>query len=242
MAKPVTERVMADDRYIVWLDIDNTLYTRSSRIAELMIERIHAYFLSMGFTDDDAHELHSKYYTQYGLALRGLMKHHNIDALDFDKKCDGSLPLEDILKPDPKVRKLIEDIDRSKARVWALTNAYSTHANRVLRVLNLSDLIEEIFYCDYSSPDFSCKPEPSFYAQALSTAGVTDPSKCLFVDDNLNNVRAAKSCGWGHCVLYSEREEDHSMSEHPKVEGVDAVIGNLQELRELWKQVFQVVP
>ena len=48
------------------------------------------------------------------------------DALDFDDKCDGSLPLEDMISPDPSVRKLFQDIDRSKARVWALTNAYKT--------------------------------------------------------------------------------------------------------------------
>jgi pyrimidine and pyridine-specific 5'-nucleotidase len=46
------------------------------------------------------------------------------DPLDFDRECDASLPLEDMLKPDPSVRKLLEDIDRKKARVWALTNAY----------------------------------------------------------------------------------------------------------------------
>ena len=48
------------------------------------------------------------------------------DTLDFDDRCDGSLPLETMLKPDPLQRKLLEDIDRSKARVWALTNAYVT--------------------------------------------------------------------------------------------------------------------
>jgi len=233
-----TNGTAADDRYIVWLDIDNTLYPRSTRIADLMGQRIHAYFLSMGFAEDEAHSLHLKYYTQYGLALRGLMKHHNIDALDFDKKCDGSLPLESILKPDPKVRKLIEDIDRSKARVWALTNAYSTHAHRVLHSLQLADLIEGVFFCDYSAPNFSCKPEAAFYEQAMATAHVSDPSKCLFVDDNLNNIKAAKKMGWGSSVLYSEREEGHTLGEHPKVDGVDAVVGQLDELREVWKQVF----
>ena len=49
-----------------------------------------------------------------------------IDPLDFDEKCDASLPLETMLSPDPRVRKLLEDIDRSKCRVWALTNAYRT--------------------------------------------------------------------------------------------------------------------
>ncbi|KZO94862.1 pyrimidine 5-nucleotidase [Calocera viscosa TUFC12733] len=227
-----------DDRYIVWLDIDNTLYPRSTRIAELMGERIHEYFLSLGFEENDARELHLKYYTQYGLALRGLMKHHDIDAQDFDRRCDGSLPLETILKPDPKVRKLIQDIDRSKARVWALTNAYSTHAKRVLHILQLDDLIEGVFFCDYAEPNFSCKPEREFYDEAMRVAGVTDASKCLFVDDNLNNVKAAKSLGWGCSVLYSEREEGHTMKEHPQVEGVDVVIGRLEELRQVWKHVF----
>lgn len=31
-----------------------------------------------------------------------------------------------MIHPDPALRKLLQDIDRSKARVWALTNAYHT--------------------------------------------------------------------------------------------------------------------
>jgi len=54
----------------------------------------------------------------------GLSQMCSLDALDFDRKCDGSLPLEDMISYNPAVRKIFEDIDRSKARVWALTNAY----------------------------------------------------------------------------------------------------------------------
>jgi pyrimidine and pyridine-specific 5'-nucleotidase len=57
--------------------------------------------------------------------LRGLSL-FPADPLDFDEKCDASLPLETMLSPDPRIRKLLEDIDRSKCRVWALTNAYRT--------------------------------------------------------------------------------------------------------------------
>ena len=46
------------------------------------------------------------------------------DPLDFDRKCDQSLPLEEMIHYKPSLRKLFEDIDRSKTRVWALTNAY----------------------------------------------------------------------------------------------------------------------
>jgi len=119
--------------------------------------------VTLGLPDDEAHELHIRYYTQYGLALRGLMKHHGIDGLEFNRKCDGDLPLEDMLKPDAAVRQLLQDIDRTKSTVWGLTNAYSTHARRVLRILQLEDQIEGLVFCDYAQHDFACKPEPEFY-------------------------------------------------------------------------------
>ena len=50
-----------DDRAIVWLDIDNTLYKKSTRIAELMGERIRAYFIGMGLSEEEAEMLHSRY-------------------------------------------------------------------------------------------------------------------------------------------------------------------------------------
>ncbi|THH32936.1 hypothetical protein EUX98_g1271 [Antrodiella citrinella] len=152
-----------DDRYVVWLDIDNTLYSASSNISHTMGKLIHAYFVAMGWSDEEASELHHKYYTEYGLALRGLVRHHQVDPLDFDRKCDGALPLESMIKPDPALRQLLQDIDRSKARVWALTNAYRSHAQRVLSILGVEDQIEGLVYCDYSMPNFACKPEPEFF-------------------------------------------------------------------------------
>jgi len=113
-----------------------------------------------------------------------------------------------MLSPDPRVRKLLEDIDRSKCRVWALTNAYRTHAERVLRILELRDQIEGVVFCDYEekSEDFICKPEPAFYHKAMDQAGVRDPTKCLFVDDSLTNVESAKHVGWIRSVHFRERD------------------------------------
>ncbi|KAI0081720.1 pyrimidine 5-nucleotidase [Panus rudis PR-1116 ss-1] len=236
-----------DDRYIIWLDIDNTLYSASSKISQEMGKRIHAYFVELGFPDDEATELHHKYYTQYGLALRGLVRHHHVDPLDFDRKCDGSLPLEEMIKPDPGLRKLLEDIDRSKARVWALTNAYRNHAYRVLKILKVEDLIEGVVYCDYAEPNFSCKPEQQFFENAMKKAGITDPSKCLFVDDSRTNVNAAYNLGWGSCVHFCEQGME--VVEGGKVKeisnnGVELppgikVISRLEELRSVWPYVFK---
>ncbi|KAG2141787.1 pyrimidine 5-nucleotidase [Suillus bovinus] len=236
-----------DPRSIVWFDIDNTLYSASAKISQAMAQRIHAYFVDLGLDEDEASELHHAYYTQYGLALRGLMRHHDIDPMDFDQKCDGTLPLDDLIKPDPRLRKLFQDLDRTKVRVWALTNAYKNHAQRVLKILNLEDQIEGLVYCDYQQIGFTCKPEPDYYHNAMKEANVSDPSKCYFIDDSQRNVTSAKELGWGHCVHFCEvgmeimdggktkqlvrNTNDNDPESIPQ-------ITDLEELRTLWSEIF----
>lgn len=241
-----------------------------------MMKRIRTYFIELGHTEEEAERLHSAYYRQYGLAIRGLVKHHEIDPMDFNERCDASLPLEDLLKPDPAIRQLLMDIDRSKVKVWAATNAYISHAERVLKILNLRDLIEDIVFCDYQDPAFTCKPEPEYYEMAMTKIGLSpddpaDRAKCFFIDDSLSNVRAAKTIGWGSCVWFREqlspearahlvsgdeaatqsalRAPSGSYAEQLKqsleagdgaeTEGVDAVISNLHQLRNIWPQIFK---
>lgn len=51
-----------------------TPYSRWSYIAELV-----DYFVNnLGLDEDEAATLHRGYYTKYGLALRGLMRHHGV--------------------------------------------------------------------------------------------------------------------------------------------------------------------
>jgi len=246
----MSEAIPTDDRAIVWFDIDNTLYSASCRISQAMGTRIHDYFVGLGISHEEASELHRHYYVQYGLALRGLTRHHDVDPLDFDAKCDGSLPLEDMIEYNPSTRKLLEDIDRCKVRVWALTNAYRSHAERVLRILKLDDLIEGLVYCDYVVKDFLCKPEPGFYQMAMKQANVTDPSKCYFVDDNRENVEAARRLGWSHCVHFCEKGletmeggwiKDIDNAREPGAMDNDGVdVTTLEELRLVWPEIFKL--
>ncbi|QRV87495.1 haloacid dehalogenase [Ceratobasidium sp. AG-Ba] len=236
-----------DDRVVVWFDIDNTLYPPNDRIVSLVQGKIHQYFVDMNFDPDEARALHHRYYTEYGLSVRGLIKHHEVDPLDFDAKVDASLPLEELLTPDPAVRKLLEDIDPSKARIWALTNAYKTHAQRVLKTLQLEDLFEGVVFCDYGTHDFACKPERKFYDQALMLANTT-AEKSYFVDDNFGNVRGAK---WARCAfLYFTALDAKKLAGTNAGGGVGNVgdlrpednidvIKGLEELRTIWPEVFK---
>ncbi|KAL7417786.1 Haloacid dehalogenase-like hydrolase-domain-containing protein [Mrakia frigida] len=240
-----------DTRAVVWLDIDNTLYPKSSKIHLLMQQKIHAYFLSLGLSEEKASVLHKKYYSEYGLAIRGLVKHHEIDALDYDRVCDASLPLEEILSYNPELRKLLQDIDPSKARILGLTNAYKTHGLRVLNIIGVSDLIEALVYCDYGRPDndFGCKPEAGFFNEATAFAFPSHPPDTplptqYFVDDSLLNITASLDLGFKsvHFKEKGEWDTDHGRVNNLPVKGKEGLVvttvDDLEALREVWSEIF----
>lgn len=94
--------------------------------------------------------------------------------MDYDENCDAALPLDEVLKPDEALKRLLGDIDRTKYKVWALTNAYVNvrtqggdgdwrrlgnratadvwrgsahqHAVRVLKLLDLADEFEGMLF------------------------------------------------------------------------------------------------
>lgn len=58
-------------------------YNTRLRLVVIMILIAHAYtayFVGMGLPEEEASALHHKYYSQYGLAIRGLVRHHQIGA------------------------------------------------------------------------------------------------------------------------------------------------------------------
>lgn len=125
--------------------------------------------------------LHQKYYKEYGLAIEGLVRHHKVDALEYNRKVDDALPLDDIITPDPILRTLLEDMDRTKVKLWLFTNAHITHGKRVVKLLAVDDLFEGMTYCDYGQKTMICKPHAEMYDKAEVEAGAESVEKCYFV-------------------------------------------------------------
>jgi pyrimidine and pyridine-specific 5'-nucleotidase len=84
-----------DDRYVVWFDIDNTLYSRSSNVLQAMQNRILGqsysiisfscsrivdYILKCKLANDEASaaKLQHRLYKQYGLTIRGLVHEYDV--------------------------------------------------------------------------------------------------------------------------------------------------------------------
>jgi pyrimidine and pyridine-specific 5'-nucleotidase len=159
-----------------------------------MADLIDNYFADhLPLSREEAVRLHREYYTNYGLAIEGLVRHHKIDPLDYNAKVDDALPLEDIIKPNPALRHLLLGIDRSKVRLWLLTNAYITHGKRVVRLLGIDDLFEGITYCNYESLPLVCKPHVEMYRKAMKEAGVESVEDCYFIGENCCCARISSS-------------------------------------------------
>lgn len=153
-----------------------------SKVHDMMAKLIDEYFAKhLGLSEEDAIRLHSEYYKNYGLAIEGLVRHHQIEPLEYNAQVDDALPLEGVIKPNPRLRKMLEDIDTSKVKPWLLTNAYVNHGRRVIKLLEIEDLFEGLTYCNYSDVPFLCKPQPAMYEKAMREAGVTRPEDCYFV-------------------------------------------------------------
>ncbi|KAL9574182.1 hypothetical protein ACKAV7_001697 [Fusarium commune] len=203
-------------------DIDNCLYSRNDKVLEHMSKNIDDYFKkNLGLSPDDAERLHKDYSQQYGQAIEGLVRHHQIDALEYNAKVDDAVPLDDLIKPNPQLRQFLEDIDTSKVRLWLLTNAYVNHGKRVVRLLGVDDLFEGLTYCDYSQIPFVCKPHKEMFMKAMREAGVSDVSRCYFIDDSHKNCVGAKDAGWTaiHFVEEGLPLPDLPASQHQPLQG-----------------------
>lgn len=217
-----------------------------------MTELIDLYFMKhLELSREDAFRLHQEYYKTYGLAIEGLVRHHKIDPLEYNRQVDDALPLESIIFPDPDLRKLLQDIDKSKVKLWLFTNAYVTHGKRVVRLLQVDDLFEGMTFCDYNQETLICKPHAEMFEKAMKEAGVKEMKDCFFVgkctdlllsikrrkltfpDDSYLNCRKAEELGWTTAHLVEEGESS------PAVKACKYQIRHLEELRALFPQFFK---
>lgn len=147
-----------------------------------MQQLIDKFFVEhLSLSPEDAYMLHHKYYREYGLAIEGLAKHHKVKPLEFNQKVDDALPLDDILKPDMELRRLLESFDTKKVKLWLFTNAHITHGKRVVELLGVDDLFEGITYCDYAAQELLCKPREEMYSKAERESNVSGMGCCYFV-------------------------------------------------------------
>lgn len=73
------------------------------------------------------------------------------------------------------------------------TSSSPRRAETSLRLVGLGELIGQALFT--STMVAWGKPAPDLFLHAMSAMGVTDPARCLVIEDSLNGIRAARAAG-----------------------------------------------
>ncbi|MFW5713549.1 MAG: pyrimidine 5'-nucleotidase [Brevefilum sp.] len=178
-------------------DLDDTLYSQSSGVWDMVRIRIDQYMQEeMGFPAEDVGPLRYRLFQQYGTTLRGLQKEY---AVDMDAFLDyvHDIPLETVLKPNEELNQILTQFPQRKV---VFTNANAAHAWRVLQALDVASHFEKIV--DIYAVQPFCKPHHEAFHKALTKID-EKPEACLLIDDSPKNLETAKnlriatvSVGW----------------------------------------------
>jgi len=175
---------------LLLFDLDETIYPPTNGLWEAISVRMEDYMTNrLGFSPNEVDEARRTYFETYGTTLRGLQIHRQVDTTEFLEYVHN-IPLEEVLKPDPQLRPLLNSLPQRK---WICTNADENHARRVLDFLGVFNCFEGIV--DIQKTGFSPKPTRYYFEKALEIAGHVEPSHCVFFDDLPRNLAPAQQMG-----------------------------------------------
>lgn len=205
---------------VLLLDLDETLYPRGNGVLRRIDGRISSFMTDrLGIDAATVDAERRALCARWGTTMRGLVESFELDIDDYLRHCHG-VDLSDLLAPDPRLRALLERLPVRKA---VLTNAPRVHAEQVLRLLGVRDLMEDVLALE--DIGYQPKPASSAYATALLRLGVP-ASDCLFVDDTLRCVQGAVEHGLHAAWVAPEGEPVPD-------DGAHHVIGTVHDLEDL---------
>ena len=174
--------------YIFYLD--DTLHNASAHIFPVMNCAMTQYIMDELTLDEAAaHELRKHYWRIYGATLKGLMRHHGVDAYHFLEKTHSQMDLPNMVI---QVKRLKNLLKRLPGRKCVFTNAPRAYAIRVLQIMDIEDCFELVFSVE--STKFHAKPSVRGFQLLLKTLQAK-PSNCIMLEDNLPALMTAKRLG-----------------------------------------------
>ncbi|RST29645.1 pyrimidine 5'-nucleotidase [Sphingomonas ginkgonis] len=172
-----------------WIfDLDNTLYPASTRLFDLIDERMSAYVQRLlDCAPEQARSVQKQYFREHGTTLAGLIRHHDVDPHHFlDDVHDIAL---DRVAHDERLARALEALP---GRRFVFTNGNQSYAERVLRAIGIGDHFHglvDIHACSYLP-----KPDAHGYRLLVERFGI-EPDAAVLVEDMARNLEPAKAMG-----------------------------------------------
>jgi putative hydrolase of the HAD superfamily len=175
----------------VWIfDLDNTLHDARPRIFPAMHSQMHDFLKKeFGLDDEGASRMRQGFWQRYGTTLRGLMRHHGMDPRRFLAETHVFPELADMVVHENAVRHALARLGGTKL---VFSNAPRHYVEEVLRCIGL----RRYFKAVYTIEDARYRGKPDAHGfHYLMRRHDLDPHRCAFIDDSLDNLRAAHRLG-----------------------------------------------
>ena len=172
-----------------WIfDLDNCLYPASTKLFDLIDERMGAYIQRLlGVDPLEARRIQKMHFHGSGTTLAGLMKHHDVDPLHFMNDVHD-IPLDRLVRDD----RLVNALARLPGRKFVHTNGNADYAWRVLDRLGIAAELDHLH--DIFAADLTPKPDSHGYRKLLEQFDI-DPARALMAEDMARNLKPAKELG-----------------------------------------------
>ena len=175
----------------VWIfDLDNTLHDARPHIFPHINRSMTDYvagLLNLG--EEDANELRDAYWKRYGATLIGLIRHHGVDPGHFLSETHYFPDLDRMVVGRRELRSVLR---RLPGRKIVFSNAPGRYAGAVLLALGVRDLFDDVFSIERTR--FRPKPEAHGFLRLMHAHRLV-ASRCVMVEDSLENLRTARRLG-----------------------------------------------
>ena len=184
-----------------WIfDLDNTLYPASTRLFDLIDERMTAYVGRVtGHDPVEARRVQKNYFRDHGTTLAGLMRHHGVEPRHF---LDDVHAIElDRVAPDER---LARGLAALPGRRFIFTNGDAAYAARVLTAIGIGDQFHGLI--DIHACNYLPKPDAHGYRLLVDRFAI-DPARAVLVEDMAKNLKPAKALGM--TTVWVDNGSDH---------------------------------
>ncbi len=175
----------------VWIfDLDNTLHDARPHIFPHINRSMTQYVAGLlGLGDEDANALRDAYWKRYGATLIGLIRNHGVDPAHFLSETHRFPDIDRMVVGRRELRFVLR---RLPGRKIVFSNAPARYASAVLRALGVDDLFDDVFAIEHTR--FRPKPEAHGFLRLMHAHRLV-ASRCIMVEDSLENLRTARRLG-----------------------------------------------
>jgi putative hydrolase of the HAD superfamily len=207
-----------------WIfDLDNCLYPASTKLFDLIDQRMGAYIQRLLDVDPvEARRIQKMHFHGSGTTLAGLMRDHDVDPRHFMADVHD-IPLDRIARDD----RLANALARLPGRKFIHTNGDADYAWKVLDRLGVAAELDHLH--DIFAADLRPKPDLYGYEKLLAQFDI-DPARAVMVEDMARNLKPAKALGMT-TVWIDNGSERGNHEYHPDF--VDHVVADAGEWLDL---------